>query len=106
MSNEETLSLYDDITAISGRMLRAASEGDWDLLVELERECAARVERLRQNERPALETAARSRKVDAIRTILANDRQIRDLTQPWMAKLSALMNNKATERRLARAYGV
>ena len=106
MSNEETLSLYDDITAISGRMLRAASEGDWDLLVELERECAARVERLRQNERPALETAARGRKVDAIRTILANDRQIRDLTQPWMTRLSALMNNNATERRLARAYGV
>jgi flagellar protein FliT len=48
----------------------------------------------------------RVRKVNAIRKMLASDRQIRDLTQPWMAKLSALMNNNATERRLARAYGV
>jgi flagellar protein FliT len=38
--------------------------------------------------------------------MLASDRQIRDLTQPWMARLSSMMNNNATERRLARAYGV
>jgi flagellar protein FliT len=48
----------------------------------------------------------RVRKVNAIRKMLASDRQIRDLTQPWMARLSSMMNNNATERRLARAYGV
>ena len=47
-----------------------------------------------------------SRKVAAIHAILANDRQIRDLTQPWMAKLSAMINNTHTERRIARAYGI
>jgi flagellar protein FliT len=38
--------------------------------------------------------------------MLAADRQIRDLTTPWMARLSALINNTSTERRVARAYGV
>ena len=32
-----------------------------------------------------------------IRQILDDDRKIRDLTQPWMARLSALINNN--ERR-------
>jgi flagellar protein FliT len=106
MNSQESLSIYDEMTALSGQMLRAASAGDWDLLVELERECAARVERLRQDDRAVLETAERGRKLAAIHAILANDRKIRDLTQPWMAKLSAMINNTHTERRVARAYGV
>lgn len=106
MNSQETLSIYDEMTALSGQMLRAADAGDWDLLVELERECAARVARLRQDEPPALESAERGRKVAAIRAILANDRQIRDLTQPWMARLSSMINTATTERRIARAYGI
>ena len=106
MNTEETLGLYDEMTVLSGQMLRAASAGEWDLLTELERKCAACIERLRHNETTVVQAEARSRKVAAIRTILANDRQIRDLTQPWMAKLSALVGNASTERRVARAYGV
>lgn len=46
------------------------------------------------------------RKVNAIRRMLDTDRQIRDITTPWMAHLSALINNTSTERRVARAYGL
>ena len=46
------------------------------------------------------------RKVNAIRKMLDSDRKIRDLTQPWMAKLQAMISNKAVERRVARAYGI
>jgi len=38
--------------------------------------------------------------------MLEDDRKIRDLTMPWMAQLSKLINNTGTERRLANAYGV
>jgi len=48
----------------------------------------------------------RLRKVDAIRRMLDFDRQIRDLTTPWMAHLSSLMKSTSTERRVVRAYGV
>jgi len=46
------------------------------------------------------------RKVNAIRRMLDADRRIRDITSPWMAHLSSLINSKSTERRVARAYGV
>jgi flagellar protein FliT len=48
----------------------------------------------------------RVRKVNAIRKMLDADRQIRDLTQPWMVKLQAMISNKTVERRVARAYGI
>jgi flagellar protein FliT len=37
--------------------------------------------------------------------MLDDDRRIRDLTMPWMARLSALIKNSGNERRLAHAYG-
>lgn len=44
--------------------------------------------------------------VALIKQILEDDRKIRDLTMPWMAQLSKLINSTGTERRLANAYGV
>ncbi|MEJ7805294.1 MAG: flagellar protein FliT [Telluria sp.] len=35
---------------------------------------------------------------------MAQDREIRTLTEPWMAELSALINSAGTERKLSRAY--
>jgi flagellar protein FliT len=62
---------------------------------------------LRANEAGlALAGPARQRKVELIKKVLADDRQIRDLTMPWMAQLSKLIKNNGTQRRLANAYGV
>ena len=36
--------------------------------------------------------------------LLTEDRQIRDLTTPWMTHLSALINNTGNRSRLALAY--
>jgi flagellar protein FliT len=37
--------------------------------------------------------------------VLADDAAIRDLTQPWMARLQHLMTSTSQERRLNTAYG-
>lgn len=107
MSGQEVVSTYETMVGITARMLDAASASEWDLLAELEQECAACARQLKANEGATPLTGQdRQRKVDAIRRMLAADRQIRDLTTPWMARLSALINNTSTERRVARAYGV
>jgi flagellar protein FliT len=105
MTSHEILAVYDSMAAISGHMLQAATDSDWDRLVVLEQQCAACVRRLQDHGPQALEGAEREQKLGAIRKILEDDRKIRDLTMPWMAKLSALISNTGTERRLARAYG-
>ena len=107
MNGQEVVSLYEAMVGITDQMLDAATASDWDRLVTLEMQCAACVRQLKAHgEGQPLAGQERIRKVDAIRKMLAADRQIRDLTQPWMVKLTAMINNKGTERRLARAYGI
>lgn len=105
MTGEEILSTYETVERIVGEMLAAASNAEWDRLVELERSCSAQVALLREGGEVALDPEGRQRKVVLIKKILDDDRRIRDLTMPWMTKLSAMINNTTTQRRLASAYG-
>jgi flagellar protein FliT len=105
MTGEEMLSTYEALERITGEMLRAASDAEWDRLVELEQSCSTHVSRLRLGGEVTLNPAGRQRKVDLLKKILDDDRRIRDLTSPWMAHLSAMIGNTTTQRRLANAYG-
>jgi flagellar protein FliT len=106
ISSQEVLSAYESMVELTGQMVDAASSSDWDRLVALETSCASHVEKLRQNEAAiALNGDNRLRKVEFIKKLLDDDRKIRDLTMPWMAQLSALINNTGTQRRLSRTYG-
>jgi flagellar protein FliT len=108
MTGPEIVSLYEAMVGICDQMLAAAAESDWSRLTQLEHQCAACVRQLKMNgdgQQPMAGTE-RLRKVNAIRKMLAADRQIRDLTQPWMNKLQAMIANKGVERRVARAYGI
>ena len=106
MDSQEIISLYETVADIVDQMLAAARAGDWDHLSELETHCARHVQTLRNDESPiALSGPIRERKVEIIHKILADDREIRNLTEPWMAQLSALMNSASAERKLSNAYG-
>lgn len=106
MNNHEVISLYETVAVITDQMLAAARQGDWDRLVELESRCASHVETLRASEPPVPLTGdSRVRKVQIIKKILADDREIRNLTEPWMVQLSRLIDSTGTERKLSRAYG-
>ncbi|MGI4718472.1 MAG: flagellar protein FliT [Janthinobacterium lividum] len=107
MTGQDVVTVYETMVGITDQMLDAATASDWERLTELEQQCAACVRQLRENE-GALPLAGpqRQRKVNAIRRMLDADRQIRDLTTPWMARLSAMISNTSTERRVARAYGI
>ena len=105
MEYQNTIQLYETVAKIMQQMLHAAKMEDWDKLTELEAFCAQHVATLRiiENGQP-LPKDALNRKVASIKSILADDREIRNLISPWMAKLNALMNANQTERRLTQAY--
>ncbi|HEU4851114.1 MAG TPA: flagellar protein FliT [Telluria sp.] len=105
MNSTEVLSLYESVSDLTGKMVAAARSRDWESLVELESSCASRIAALKAGEPPSLSGETRDRKVRIINTILANDREIRDLTTPWMAELANLINNAGSQRRLTKAYG-
>lgn len=106
MNSEEILSLYEKVSDITDQMLTAAKSRDWEQLVLLESKCASHVHILKTEGPPvALSGTIRDKKVKIIHKILAHDREIRDITQPWMAELSTLLNSAGTERKLSNSYG-
>lgn len=106
MTSQEILSVYGAMAALTEQMVQAATRSDWDMLVLLEERVAVHVQSLREQEPPQpMRGAERERKIELIRQMLNADRQIRDLTMPWMEQLSKLINSTGTERRVVNAYG-
>ncbi len=86
-------------------MLAAARRGDWDDLVRHEAECARLIEQLeRHAETVTLTESDRPRKEELIRNILAEDAEIRDLVNPRLARLQALLSSGANQRKATAAY--
>jgi flagellar protein FliT len=112
----DTLPIYENMALISAQMLDAARNGNWDLLTLLESRSAYYLKQLKQNDidgGSAVETGIdnsnddlRERKVAIIKKILADDRDIRSLTEPRVTELAQLISNTSNERKLLRAYGV
>lgn len=105
MNEQEVMCLYENVASITNEMLTAAREGDWDKLAELETRCSDQVSIIKMGEKPVqLNATLRERKAEIIRKILADDREIRHLAQPWMEQLSLLINSTGAERKLNQAY--
>ncbi|MEO6145756.1 MAG: flagellar protein FliT [Sulfuriferula sp.] len=106
MNSDEIISIYESVASITEQMLSAARNSDWEHMAALESRCASHVRTLEKSEiRAALTSEMRERKFNIIQKILADDREIRNITEPWMAQLSSLINNTSTERKLSMTYG-
>lgn len=106
MENQEMISFYEEVASITDQMLAAARDGDWELLLALETRCSARIEFLKtQPPSVPLTGEVRERKVRIIKKILADDCEIRNITEPWMAQLAELINSSGANRKLHQAYG-
>jgi len=90
MTSNEVLAMYENIAGLTNRMTAAASAGDWNGLDKLENQCAAAASATIGGV-PALEGGQRLRKIDLLKQILANDRAIREMTDPWMGQLERTM---------------
>jgi len=106
MNSLEILEVYEKVSLITSGMLQAARQEDWDLLQKLESDCSAHVSTLRLHDTSTdLPSELKQRKISIIKQILADDRAIRDLTEPWMQQLSKLMNSSRNSRQLSESYG-
>jgi flagellar protein FliT len=85
---------YERIADITSLMLKAARAKDWLKITELEALCAIEIEKI-NNAKPVPATGpALKSKIASIHKILAHDREIRDLLNPWMVRMDALLSGK------------
>jgi flagellar protein FliT len=106
MNSQEVVTVYEEIAVITGRMVSAARESDWKQLASLEKQCAKHIEMIKTNDVEAAQGTTRERKIKVIQKILADDREIRNITQPWMARLSKQNSSTHAQRKLSQAYGL
>jgi len=96
---------YEYLSSLTAQMREAAVLNKWDHLVELEKQCSQRVASMKaQDANSPLDENTRLRKVALIRKILADDAEIRNCTEPWMAQLKRIIKSVGQERRLLETY--
>jgi len=107
MDARELIAAYERILGITGGMLQAAREEEWDRLVALEKTCRTEIDRLVAlgDDTPELPSPLRARKAQIIRDVLADDAEIRRLVEPGLARLEQLIGDARNQRRLVQAYG-
>ena len=91
MNSNDVLAMYENIASLTNQMVVAACSEDWESLSALENQCAGAASATLIGAVPALSGSPRARKFDLIKQILANDRAICNITEPWMAQLSRAM---------------
>lgn len=98
------LSLYRKISIVSTEMVESARQGDWDALVQAEHRCKALISELRALGEREMTPEEFEEKRRIFRKMLAEDAEIRDLAQPWMRRLQAILASASNERRLDVSY--
>lgn len=99
---------YEEVCALSARMVSAARAGEWDLLIALEARVAALRDRM-MAETDASPDAAMigpelARKRGLIQQLLDDDAEIRRYTEPWMEHVRKLLGDHGRRRRVQQAY--
>ena len=97
MTGSEVISMYENIAGLTHQMVAAARASNWADLIRLEHQCAA-ARNDAQGPVTPLDGAARLRKIDLLKQILANDRAIRNSTEPWIRQLSNIMQAPQREQ--------
>ena len=82
MTSNEVLSMYENIAGLTAKMAAAAQSGDFATLARMETQCALQAAATIGGV-PSVEGAARMRKIELLKQIMANDRVIREVTEPW-----------------------
>jgi len=105
MSTTQVITNYESLSALTGQMREAAMHNEWDKLVDIEKQCSRQVAIMKPvDATTVLNEAARQRKMQLIKKILADDAEIRNRTETWMGQLQRIMQSNRQEQRLQHAY--
>lgn len=100
------IEIYEQMCALSTRMVEAARANDWDRLIDLERAVANLRDTLAQEaEDGAPDPRNMEKKRAMIQRILKDDAEVRRHTEPWMEQVRRFLTGDVKKRQVDRAYG-
>lgn len=104
MTSTEMLSTYEALSELTGTMLVAARQGEWDEVATLEARCRDHIGNLQQTGSVALNEREQRAKVAIVRAILQNDARIRALAEPRLHELQERLSQTRQGQRGMKAY--
>jgi flagellar protein FliT len=94
---------YELIAQASHEMLAASRADDWESVTRLEDACRALIDQVRRDACDTrLSEVEQTRRIALLRSILADDAQMRDRSEPWLQQLEQMIGTSGALRRLAR----
>ena len=100
------IEMYQDMSALSSRMVEAARANDWDRLIELEHAVAAlRDSLMAMDDNAGLNGEEIALKAALIRRVLDDDAEVRRHTEPWMEQVRQFLGGNFRRHQVERAYG-
>lgn len=105
LSMASQIELFEEMSALSARMVAAAQGNDWEQLVDLERSVVALRAMLMTDDYSLLSPAEVEMKRALIQRILDDDAEIRRHTEPWMERVRQFLGSNARAKPIEGAYG-
>lgn len=100
------IEIYEQMCALSARMVVAARAGDWQCLIDLERAVAGLRDTLVQEAAAgSADPREAARKRALIQRILHDDAEVRRHTEPWMEQVRRFLGGNLRKRQVDRACG-
>lgn len=100
------IEIYEQMSALSARMVEAARASDWEKLIDLERAVAGmRATLLQDADSGNADPREAAAKRELIQRILKDDAEVRRHTEPWMEQVRRFLSGNARKRQVDRAYG-
>ena len=101
------IEIYQEMSALSARMVEAARSQNWEQLVSLERSVSSLRAALLadDDDNVGLDAGERVVKAALIQRILDDDAEIRRHTEPWMEHVRRFLGDANQRRVVERAYG-
>lgn len=106
LSMAAQIEIYEQMSALSTRMVEAARANDWDRLIDLEHAVAGLRETLaNEPENGTIDAFEAEKKRALIQQILRDDAEVRRHTEPWMEQVRRFLTGNMKKRQVDRAYG-
>lgn len=99
------LTIYQQLLVLSQRMLRLASEGSWEELIEMEVVYVSAVEKLAEcTKQTPVPAHVQEQLRPVLRHILDNEAEVKSLLQGRMTELSSLIGQASRQKSVNKAY--
>ena len=100
------IDIYEEMSALSARMVDAARANDWENLIQLEKSVVALRRSLAlDDDNSQLTPGEVEMKRSLIQRILDDDAEIRRHTEPWMEQVRQFLGGNARRKQVESAYG-